>query len=50
MLIRQLQYVDKIAGAFYGEAGIPEGCLLKLARHDDICLLADQPSQKGVYK
>lgn len=38
----------QIAGAFYGEIGIPEGWLLKLARHEDICLLADQLSQKGV--
>lgn len=38
----------QFAVAFYGETGIPEGWLLMLARHAHICLLANQPSQKGV--
>ena len=32
----------QIAGAFYGETGIPHEWLIKLARHDEICLLADR--------
>jgi ADP-ribosyl-[dinitrogen reductase] hydrolase len=32
----------QIAGAFYGESGIPENWRKKLARHDEICLLADR--------
>jgi ADP-ribosyl-[dinitrogen reductase] hydrolase len=31
----------QIAGAFYGENGIPDDWLLRLARHDEICLLAE---------
>lgn len=32
----------QLAGAFYGEPGIPENWRKKLAMHDEICLLADQ--------
>lgn len=32
----------QLAGAFYGESGIPENWRKKLAMHDEICLLADQ--------
>ena len=32
----------QIAGAFYGESGIPESWRNKLAMHDAICLLADR--------
>jgi ADP-ribosyl-[dinitrogen reductase] hydrolase len=32
----------QIAGAFYGESGIHVGWRKKLAKHDEICVLADQ--------
>lgn len=32
----------QIAGAFYGESGIPVSWRKKLAKHDEICVLADQ--------
>jgi len=32
----------QLAGAFYGETGIPENWRKKLAMYDDICFLADQ--------
>lgn len=38
----------QIAGAFYGESGIPESWRNKLAMHDEICLLADQLFQHNL--
>lgn len=35
----------QLAGAFYGESGIPESWRNKLAMHDEICLLADRLCQ-----
>jgi ADP-ribosyl-[dinitrogen reductase] hydrolase len=32
----------QVAGAFYGEAGIPKGWLERVAMYDDICRLADK--------
>lgn len=38
----------QIAGAFYGENGIPENWCKKLVMHDEICLLADRLQQHCV--
>ncbi|MDO8754133.1 MAG: ADP-ribosylglycohydrolase family protein [Anaerolineales bacterium] len=38
----------QVAGAYYGESGIPESWRKKLARHDEICLLADRLYQHNI--